>query len=66
MGPFLHIYFDLFAGSLQALVFGILTITYWKLQMNNESNRNELMVKLPRKLRKKQKELTHEEQRHHE
>lgn len=56
MGPFLHIYFDLFAGSIQALIFGTLTLVYWKLQMDEGSHKSELTVKLPRKLRKEQKD----------
>lgn len=54
VGPFLHIYFDLFDGSIQALIFGILTIVYWKLQMEVEghSKKEELEIKVPRKLRK--------------
>lgn len=52
MGPFLHLYFDLFAGSIQALIFGILTLVYWKLQMEGQNHKSELIVKLPRKLRK--------------
>lgn len=56
IGPFLHIYFDLFAGSIQALIFGTLTLVYWKLQMDEGSHKSELTVKLPRKLRKEQKD----------
>lgn len=56
MGPFLHIYFDLFAGSIQALIFGTLTLVYWKLQMDEGIHKSELTVKLPRKLRKEQKD----------
>lgn len=54
IGPFLHIYFDLFAGSIQALIFGILTMVYWKLQMETEQ-KTELEIKLPKKVRKQRK-----------
>lgn len=61
IGPFLHIYFDLFAGSIQALIFGTLTLVYWKLQMDEgNSHKSELTIKLPRKLRKQQA-VNHEE-----
>lgn len=49
IGPFLHIYFDLFAGSIQALIFGTLTLVYWKLQMEEvSSHKGELTIKLPK------------------
>ncbi|MGL5268692.1 MAG: F0F1 ATP synthase subunit A [Spiroplasma sp.] len=51
IAPFLHIYFDLFAGSIQALIFGILTIVYWKLEMA-VNEKTELEIKLPKKIRK--------------
>ncbi|MDQ7982941.1 MAG: F0F1 ATP synthase subunit A [Spiroplasma sp.] len=54
VGPFLHMYFDLFAGSIQALIFGMLTMVYWKLQMESES-KAELELKLPKKIRKQRK-----------
>lgn len=58
IGPFLHVYFDLFTGSIQALIFGTLTIVYWKLQMDEGSHnqKSELEINLPRKLRKQQKQ----------
>lgn len=63
IGPFLHIYFDLFAGSIQALIFGTLTLVYWKLQMDEGSHKAELTIKLPRKLRKQHKHHpNHEEE----
>lgn len=55
IAPFLHVYFDLFAGSIQALIFGILTIVYWKLEMEHHE-KSELEIKLPKKTRKRQKE----------
>ncbi len=62
IGPFLHIYFDLFAGSIQALIFGTLTLVYWKLQMGEgSSHKGELTIKLPKKLRKQQA-INHEEE----
>lgn len=61
MGPFLHIYFDLFAGSIQALIFGTLTLVYWKLQMDEASHKSELTIKLPKKLRKQQQMNSDEE-----
>lgn len=54
IAPFLHMYFDLFAGSIQALIFGMLTIVYWKLQMVTDQ-KDEVEVKLPKKYRKKKK-----------
>lgn len=54
IGPFLHIYFDLFAGSIQALIFGILTLVYWKLEMEPEE-KTELEIKLPKNIRKQLK-----------
>ncbi|AHI53460.1 F0F1 ATP synthase subunit A [Spiroplasma sabaudiense Ar-1343] len=35
-GPFLHIYFDLFEGMIQAFVFVILTVSYWGDAMGEE------------------------------
>ena len=63
IGPFLHIYFDLFAGSIQALIFGTLTLVYWKLQMNDggSSHKGELTIKLPKRIRKQQT-INHEEE----
>lgn len=55
IGPFLHMYFDLFAGSIQALIFGMLTMVYWKLQMEPEQ-KSELEIKLPKKVRKQLKD----------
>lgn len=68
MAPFLHIYFDLFAGSIQALIFGTLTIVYWKLSMDGEGghSKNELIVKLPRELRKEQKKAMKNQNVHDE
>lgn len=54
IAPFLHMYFDLFTGSIQALIFGMLTIVYWKLQMVSQQ-KDEVEVKLPKKYRKKHK-----------
>lgn len=54
IAPFLHMYFDLFAGSIQALIFGMLTIVYWKLQMVTDQ-KADVEVKLPKKYRKKHK-----------
>lgn len=66
IAPFLNMYFDLFAGSIQALIFGMLTMVYWKLQMEGES-KSELEIKLPKKIRKKQKkEETLDDTIHHE
>lgn len=63
IGPFLHIYFDLFTGSIQALIFGTLTLVYWKLQMDDGSPKAELTIKLPRKFRKQGKyHSNHEEE----
>ncbi|MBE4704226.1 F0F1 ATP synthase subunit A [Spiroplasma platyhelix] len=55
IAPFLHMYFDLFAGSIQALIFGMLTIVYWKLQMVTDQ-KSEVEIKLPKKYRKKHKQ----------
>lgn len=55
IAPFLHMYFDLFTGSIQALIFGILTIVYWKLEMVTDQ-KSDVEVKLPRKYRKKRKQ----------
>ncbi|WP_425381197.1 F0F1 ATP synthase subunit A [Spiroplasma endosymbiont of Polydrusus pterygomalis] len=62
IGPFLHIYFDLFTGSIQALIFGTLTLVYWKLQMDEGSPKAELTIKLPRKLRKQGKHHSNHEE----
>lgn len=61
IGPFLHIYFDLFAGSIQALIFGTLTLVYWKLQMGELPSKAEFTVKLPKKFHK-QSLANHEEE----
>lgn len=66
VAPFLHMYFDLFAGSIQALIFGMLTMVYWKLQMEGNS-KPEKVLKLPKKVRKRQEQeediddVTHQE-----
>lgn len=57
VAPFLHMYFDLFAGSIQALIFAMLTIVYWKLQMVSDQ-KTEVEIKLPKKYRKKRKQKT--------
>lgn len=57
IAPFLHMYFDLFTGSIQALIFGVLTMVYWKLQME-PGEKTELEIKLPKRIRKQIKEGT--------
>lgn len=52
IGPFVHMYFDLFAGSIQALIFGVLTLVYWKLEIES-GKETELEIKLSKKIRKK-------------
>lgn len=35
VAPFIHIYFDIFDGSIQAYIFSILTLIYWKTEMHS-------------------------------
>lgn len=51
--PWLHMYFDLFDGGIQAFVFTMLTLSYWKEQINEEGEeKSQKKVKI-----KKNKQL---------
>jgi F-type H+-transporting ATPase subunit a len=34
--PLLHLYFDFFDGTIQALIFSLLTIVYWQIAIEGE------------------------------
>ncbi len=36
LAPFFHFYFDIFFGIIQAVIFSILTLVYWKLEIGDE------------------------------
>lgn len=48
LAPWLHFYFDIFFGFIQAIIFAILTLVYWKLQIGDETitDNNKIIINM--------------------
>lgn len=46
LAPLLHFYFDMFFGFIQAVIFAILTLVYWKLEIRDEAmnDNNKIII----------------------